>query len=122
MKIGICDDRYEIRHKVKEILQETYTEEQGFLIHSYTPNEIKIDIEDMVFDCEILIMNTDYPESGLRGVAIAKQINAAFPFCKIIYLTENENAIKDVYETNHCYFVRQKDADQVHGACNAKSR
>lgn len=85
MKIGICDDRYEIRHKVKEILQETYTEEQGFLIHSYTPNEIKIDIEDMVFDCEILI----------------------------IYLTENENAIKDVYETNHCYFVRQKDADQV---------
>lgn len=45
MKIGICDDRYEIRHKVKEILQETYTEEQGFLIHSYTPNEIKIDIE-----------------------------------------------------------------------------
>ena len=89
MKIGICDDRYEIRHKVKEILQETYTEEQGFLIHSYTPNEIKIDIEDMVFDCEILIMNTDYPESGLRGVAIAKQINAAFPFCKIIYLTEN---------------------------------
>ena len=66
MKIGICDDRYEIRHKVKEILQETYTEEQGFLIHSYTPNEIKIDIEDMVFDCEILIMNTDYPESGLR--------------------------------------------------------
>ena len=88
--------------KVKEILQETYTEEQGFLIHSYTPNEIKIDIEDMVFDCEILIMNTDYPESGLRGVAIAKQINAAFPFCKIIYLTENENAIKDVYETNHC--------------------
>lgn len=113
MKIGICDDRYEIRHKVKEILQETYTEEQGFLIHSYTPNEIKIDIEDMVFDCEILIMNTDYPESGLRGVAIAKQINAAFPFCKIIYLTENENAIKDVYETNHCYFVRQKDADQV---------
>lgn len=64
MKIGICDDRYEIRHKVKEILQETYTEEQGFLIHSYTPNEIKIDIEDMVFDCEILIMNTDYPESG----------------------------------------------------------
>ena len=84
MKIGICDDRYEIRHKVKEILQETYTEEQGFLIHSYTPNEIKIDIEDMVFDCEILIMNTDYPESGLRGVAIAKQINAAFPFCKIL--------------------------------------
>ena len=49
MKIGICDDRYEIRHKVKEILQETYTEEQGFLIHSYTPNEIKIDIEDMVY-------------------------------------------------------------------------
>ena len=98
MKIGICDDRYEIRHKVKEIFQETYTEEQGFLIHSYTPNEIKIDIEDMVFDCEILIMNTDYPESGLRGVAIAKQINAAFPFCKIIYLTENENAIKDAMQ------------------------
>ena len=64
MKIGICDDRYEIRHKVKEILQETYTEEQGFLIHSYTPNEIKIDIEDMVFDCEILIMNTERLAGG----------------------------------------------------------
>ena len=68
MKIGICDDRYEIRHKVKEILQETYTEEQGFLIHSYTPNEIKIDIEDMVFDCEILIKLIYYFTFQRKGV------------------------------------------------------
>lgn len=83
MKIGICDDRYEIRHKVKEILQETYTEEQGFLIHSYTPNEIKIDIEDMVFDCEILIMNTDYPESGLRGVRLPSRSMQHFHFVRL---------------------------------------
>lgn len=113
MKIGICDESYEKRCKIREMLQVIYAEKQDILYQSYTPNEIKIDMEDMMFDCAILIMNTDYPESGLNGVALAKQINAAYPYCKIIYLTDNENAIKDVYETNHCYFIRYKDVKQV---------
>lgn len=113
MKIGICDESYEVRCKVIQVLSKLYDDTQGILFQPYTPNEIKIDMEDMVFDCEILIMNTQYPSSGVDGVALAKQINGAFPFCKIIYLTEDENAIKDVYETNHCYFIRRKDAEQV---------
>ena len=113
MKIGICDESNEKRCVVREMLQALYTEEQDFSFQTYTPNEIKIDVEDMMFDCAILIMNTDYPESGLNGVALAKQVNVAFPDCKIIYLTDNDNAIKDVYETNHCYFIRYKDVNQV---------
>lgn len=113
MKIGICDESYESRREVIEILSKLYDEAQEITFQPYTPTEIKIDIEDMVFDCEILIMNTQYPVSGLDGVMLAKQINAVFPFCKIIYLTEDENAIKDVYETKHCYFIRKKDVAQV---------
>lgn len=113
MKIGICDEQYEVRKKIKQFILDLYVDENDFTIQTYTPNEICIDIEDMVFDCEILIMNTNYPESGLDGVSLAKQINAAFSFCKIIYITENENAIKDVYETNHCYFIRSKDIGQM---------
>lgn len=113
IKIGICDESYETRYEVMQILSKSYDEAQGIIFQSYTPNEIKIDIEDMVFDCEILIMNTLYPVSGLNGVILAKQLNAVYPFCKIIYLTEDENAIKDVYETKHCYFIRKKDAGQL---------
>lgn len=121
MKIGICDESYEVRCKVIQVLDNLYDATQGIIFQPYTPNEIKIDMEDMVFDCEILIMNTRYPNSGVDGVALAKQINGAFPFCKIIYLTEDENAIKDVYETNHCYFIRCKDAEQVLGLAMQKA-
>lgn len=121
IKTGICDESYEIRCQIRQILQTLYAEQQGFVFQLYTPNEIMLDIEDIVFDCEILIMNTTYPKSGLDGVALAKQINTTFPFCKIIYLTEDENAIKDVYETNHCYFIRRKDAGQVLGQAMQKA-
>ncbi len=113
MKVGICEESYEKQCEIKGLLQTLYDGEQFFEIQSYTPNEIKLDMEDMVFDCEILIMDTEYPDSGVNGIVLAKQINKAFPFCRIIYLTENDNAIKDVYETNHCYFIRYKDVQHV---------
>lgn len=113
MKIGICDEQYEVRKKIRQFIMELCADESEFKVQIYTPNEICIDIEDMVFDCDILIMNTNYPETGLDGVGLAKQINVTFPFCKIIYITENENAIKDIYETNHCYFIRSWDAGQM---------
>lgn len=113
MKIGICDESNEVKVQLREYLKNLYEEELEYVYKMYTPAEILIDIEDMVFDCEILIMETMYPESNVDGVELAKRINSKFPFCKIIYLTNNENAIKEVYETNHCYFIRKKDASQV---------
>ncbi len=113
MKIGICDECKDVKEQIRGYLQTIYAEELEYIYKFYTPAEIVLDIEEMTFECEILIMETEYPESGMNGVELAKQINEAFPACKIIYLTANENAIKDVYETNHCYFVRKKDAMQV---------
>lgn len=113
IKIGICDDHFQNMKVIKDFLQNLYQEKEGFLFYLYTPNEIRIDMEDKVFDCEILIMNTDYPECGQNGILLARQVNEYFPFCKIIYLTENEDAIRDVYETKHCYFVRWKDVKQI---------
>lgn len=113
MKIGICDENHKNRYLIKKILQSIFEEEKEYLLHPYTPNEVLIDMEERQFDCEVLILNTEYRNSDMDGVTLAKRINEAFPFCKIIYLTENENAIKDVYETKHCYFVRQKDMEQV---------
>lgn len=113
MKVGICDENIIIKRHLLETLQTIYSEDRSLVFHTYTPNEIAIDVEDMLFDCEILILNTDYPESGMDGIDLVLKINDAFPNCKIIYVSENENAIKDVYETNHCYYIRYKDIEQM---------
>lgn len=113
MKIGICNENLSMRTAIKELLLRLLEGENAYTICMYTSNEIQIDLKDGCFDCAIILLNTEYPKGNIDGVTLAKKINQAYPFCKIIYVSENENAIKEIYETKHCYFVRRKDMQQV---------
>jgi DNA-binding LytR/AlgR family response regulator len=50
-----------------------------------------------------------YKTLDFTGIDLARKVNDSFPFCRIIYLTNNLEYAPLVYETNHCYLVLQSD-------------
>ena len=105
MKIGICDDVKEEQEKVRACIKEHMNLTSDDEIAVYFPEEIRIDMENNVFDCDIIVMDIDFKGYDYNGINLGKMINENAPNCQIIYLTYILNFAPDVYETNHCYFV-----------------
>ena len=111
MKIGICDDIKEELEKVRACIKGHGLLLQDDEIISYYPEEIRIDIENHTFDCDIIIMDIDFEGYNYNGIHLGKLINENAPNCQIIYLTYMLNFAPDVYETNHCYFVLKNNME-----------
>lgn len=105
MKIGICDDVKEELEKIKACVKEQTGLSEESELAVYFPEEIRIDIENNKFDCDIIVMDIDFSGYDYNGIYLGKLINENAPNCQIIYLTYILNFAPDVYETNHCYFV-----------------
>lgn len=105
MKIGICDDLKEELEKAKVCILDNIQLTQEDSIDLYYPEEIVIDIENNVYDCDIMVLDIDFPGVTYNGIHLGKLINESAPMCQIIYLTHILDFAPDVYETKHCYFV-----------------
>ncbi len=105
MIIGICDDVKEELEKARTCIINYASIKQKDQIKMFYPEEIMIDIENGVFDCDIMIMDIDFMEEQYNGIYLGNLINEAAPMCQIIYLTHILDFAPDVYETQHCYFV-----------------
>ncbi|MGN0152925.1 MAG: LytR/AlgR family response regulator transcription factor [Lachnospiraceae bacterium] len=111
MRIGICAEEKEECIKVENILRE------GMLLNSeydtiqfYSLNDVKINLEENLFQCDVMVMDIDFKQENLNGIRLSKLINEKAPDCQIVYLAHK--FIADVYETEHCYLVI-KDNMQV---------
>lgn len=111
MKIGICDDIKEELEKIKVCIEEHVDLTDEDEVAFYYPEEVKIDIENNTFDCDIIVMDIDFPDYSYNGIYLGKLINEKVPNCQIIYLTYVLNFAPDVYETDHCYFVLKNNMD-----------
>ena len=112
MRLGICDDERRDIQKVIKYLK------QMSLIYScdikiYEPNALLLDVEEGVFNCDILIMDVAFKSLDIDGITLAIKINQALPVCEIIYLTNMIEYATLVYETKHCYFILKKDMEDV---------
>lgn len=105
MKIGICDDDFEEREKIKNILEHKISYLSFYQIESYNPNEVLLDIEEGLFDCDIIIMEIEFKEVDFNGIDLGHKLNKNFSLCKIIYISDGLKYVMDVYETDHCYFL-----------------
>lgn len=108
MRIGICAEVKEECIKVEDILRE------GMLLNSeydtiqfYSLNDVKINLEEDLFQCDVMVMDIDFKQENLNGIQLSKLINEKAPDCKIVYLARE--FVPDVYETEHSYFVLKND-------------
>lgn len=108
MRLGICDDEQRDVQKVITCLKST-TLANSFDIKIYEPNALLLDVEEGIFNCDIIIMDVVFKNSGLDGIDLAVKINQALPVCEIIYLTNMLEYATRVYETKHCYLILKKD-------------
>ncbi len=111
MKIGICDDARDELEKVRACIREHMSLTQDDEVAVFYPEEVKIDIENNTFDCDIIVMDIDFDGLNYNGISLSKLINANAPNCQIIYLTYILNFAPDVYETKHCYFVLKNNME-----------
>lgn len=108
MKIGICDDEVCVRNRIAEMLEcqnEIYAE---YKLQLYSPNEVLLDIEEMTFDSDILILDIVFVNTDFTGIDLAHKINKVNPMCQIIYISNCLEYALDVYETEHTYFLLKK--------------
>ncbi len=111
MIIGICDDVLEEALKTKAVL---CTYKNSWIADSeiriYNPAEVSQDIETDSVDFDILLLDICFDGYDYNGITLAHMINRKLPHCQIIYLTKCLTYVRDIYETEHCYFVLKEDA------------
>lgn len=105
MKIGICDTSIQNAQTTKSIIEGDFLAEDWFQMETYLPNEVIFDIEEHTFDCDIIILNTFFPEQNIDGIWMGQQINNNQPSCQIIYITDEAEMYSEIYEVQHCYLI-----------------
>lgn len=112
MKILICDDVIKEAEEVKELI-ESYKIYNSEDVSVSTPEQLLIDLEDNLLDCELLILDIEFHQNDYNGIDIGRMVNQKLPGCQIIYLTGILEFAPDVYETRHCYFVMKDNMKRM---------
>lgn len=111
IKVGICDENnfefqktYEFMNLIKKKAE---IEVKRVNIH-----DLLLEVEEQTFDFHILV--TEVKSDGKIDILeVVNKINKNFPNCQIIYLTDLEEYVSKVYETEHCYFLFKNKLEQV---------
>lgn len=112
MRLGICDENKTDIEKAQRVI-ETNIYNELFNIKEYEPEELLVDIEEGLFDCEVLVIGIYFKNSSLNGIDLAYKVNQLFPLCEVIYFSNYiEYAIR-VYETKHCYYVLKTELEKT---------
>lgn len=106
MIVGICDDAKADIEKTKQLLwNKKLLDRDKDSIQIYSPREVEFDLEEKMFQCDLMIMGIEFGEEHCNGILLGKRINEENPDCQIIYLTHFLKFAPEVYETEHCYYV-----------------
>ena len=58
------------------------------------------------------ILFVDIEQDGEIGIQLAKKINQEWPFCQIVYVSNNFQHVMDVYETKHIYYILKEKFEE----------
>lgn len=104
MRVVICDDDIRDAEEARHII-ENMTMANGFEIKIKTPQELRLLVEEELFECDVLVIDIMYEDEKYDGIELTRLINEKLPACQVIYLTNILDFAPMVYDTNHCYFV-----------------
>lgn len=111
-KIIICDEnQYEA--KIAQDIIEKFEKKIG---EKYS-TKVYTDGKKLINDCRLRGMSPniiflDIALENGNGIEIAKEINMILPMCQIVYLSDYIEYAKDVYQTNHIYFVIKTELEE----------
>lgn len=108
MKIGICGTNQAEIKEIKQLILHQFPDKKQFQIKGYLPNEVMMDIEEQVFDRNIMILNTQYRRQETDGIRLGRKLNAEYADCQLIYISDNPEIDSSLYEIRHCYLIQRE--------------
>lgn len=114
--IAICDDNKEWLGKAAGIVYD-YLKEQGKDLDIICYNDTKSCIEGLPQEAGVLFMDIEWEQPDGRttepkGIVAATEINAKYPDCRIVYLTNHLGYALDVYHTEHAWYVLKEQFEE----------
>lgn len=108
MKIGICGATQAEIKEVKKLFIHHFPDRKKFQIKGYLPNEVLMDMEEQVFDRNIMVLNTQYQWQKIDGICLGRKLNADYADCQLIYITDKPEIDSSLYEIRHCYLIQRE--------------
>ena len=108
MKIGICGNYNEIEEALKGCDRREIINAQ---FHKYNLDELTLDVEEGFFDCDILFVYLFFNmlrKENYFEIDLVKKINDRFPRCQVIYVTDSNRFIDEIYDTKHVYLLAKE--------------
>lgn len=114
MNIGVCGTSQSETGITKGLISHYFLDEAHIGIKEYLPAEVLLDLEEMVFNCDILIIHTGIQNKRLM-VWLGQQLNKERPNCQLIYIVAGIEATPEFYEVRHCYLLRKEQMKEFIG-------
>lgn len=115
LRLIVCDDSElqlnEANAIITHHLNATHHANCVFQTSACQPDELKKRLATGTFEYDIAVL--DIEMGDMNGIDIASEINAACPYCAIIFLTNYTDYISESYEVRHIYYVT-KDSMQTY--------
>nr|MCR5625212.1 LytTR family transcriptional regulator DNA-binding domain-containing protein [Lachnospiraceae bacterium] len=80
-------------------------------IVKYNPTELLFDVEEYFLKCNIIIIDTYFGEEYFDVIDLVKKINERYFNTEIIFISDNNNYVEKVYETNHCFYIQKENLE-----------
>lgn len=111
IKVGICDENDLEFQKTYEFMNLIKRKAEIEVIR-VNVRDLLLEVEEQTFDFHILVTEVK-SECKINILEVVNRINKSFPNCQVIYLTDLEEYVSKVYETEHCYFLFKNKLEQV---------
>ena len=117
LNVFICDDESASISVVKSALYQSLSDMEIDLHCFQDPKVMLSSIEKKKTTPELLVL--DIVMDSLNGITTAKQVSELAPGCQIIFISNYDQYVSDVYEVPHCYFVKKNELSKYFaGALN----
>lgn len=103
--IAICEDNKSHLEQISNIVSDICPNAE--IAQFYTSEQREELCCQNAPDYDIVLMDIELPKSS--GILLAKKIYQFHPCTQIIFITQYLQFCKDVYETDHVYFVYKQD-------------
>ncbi len=109
MNFCICDDNRVFCEELKSKLLKL---ESGAKVSCYSDSDELIAAMSLSNSkCDVFFLDIKLNNNATNGIGLAEKLSSIFPAAQIIFVTAFPEYASDVYEAEHCYFVKKSDLD-----------
>lgn len=103
MNIILCDDNLLHLNYTMGIAKKILTDPNTNFFCYHSAEDILSAMDTYTYTPHIAILDIEL--GGKSGIDLARQINAHFPACQIVFISSHSGYASDVYQADHVWFV-----------------